>query len=67
MPVSWFPKEQTEWVDKLIETNTEKNYFQLKIGTKPIQAHSACMHIKSMTHFQLNSQMVELGNMAKRY
>lgn len=22
--VSWFPKEQTEWVDKLIETSTEK-------------------------------------------
>lgn len=56
MPVSWFPKEQIEWVDKLIETNTEKkNNFELKTSTKHVQAYSVSMHIKSMAHFQFNA------------
>lgn len=57
MPVSWFPKEQTEGVDKLIETNTEKikkKGFVKKTSTKIIQA-STYVHIKSMAHFQLNT------------
>lgn len=58
MPVSWFPKEQTEGVDKLIETNTEKikkkKGFVKKTSTKTVQA-STYVHIKSMAHFQLNT------------
>lgn len=58
MPVSLFPKEQTEGVDKLIETNTEKKKkkkgFVKKTSTKTVQA-STYVHIKSMAHFQLNT------------
>lgn len=58
MPVSLFPKEQTEGVDKLIETNTEekkkKKGFVKKTSTKTVQA-STYVHIKSMAHFQLNT------------
>lgn len=36
MPVSPFPEEQTEWVDKLIETNTEKKtWIENKHETHP--------------------------------
>lgn len=58
MPVSLFPKEQTEGVDKLIETNTERKKnpkgFVKKTSTKTVQA-STYVHIKSMAHFQLNT------------
>lgn len=56
MLVFWFPKEQTECVDKLIEINTEKKWLWIENKhEKPTQAYSGSAHIKSMAHFQLNT------------